>query len=64
MKYDGGAQCWNGPVRSVVVNLRCGVTNEVTAASEPSRCEYELDFNTPAVCWTDSKDGEHPHEEL
>ena len=66
MKYDGGAQCWNGPVRSVMVHISCGTTNEVTGASEPSRCEYAFGFKTPAACVESrTEDSErHIHSEL
>ncbi|XP_064625398.1 glucosidase 2 subunit beta-like isoform X2 [Lineus longissimus] len=49
-KYTGGQNCWNGPDRSVVVSFHCGLVNEVVSASEPNRCEYAFDFNTPASC--------------
>lgn len=49
-KYDGGVQCWNGPARSVVVNIACGVQDQLSAVSEPARCEYMYDFQTPAAC--------------
>ncbi len=68
MKYDGGATCWNGPARSVLVSVRCGLTNEVIAASEPSRCEYAFDFLTPAMCspppQVQPHDHSHAHVEL
>ncbi|KAH6941137.1 hypothetical protein HPB50_014300 [Hyalomma asiaticum] len=67
MKYDGGATCWNGPARSVVVDLHCGLENVLTSASEPNRCEYHFDFSTPAACSqapTDTPTESHVHEEL
>ncbi|XP_013782158.1 glucosidase 2 subunit beta-like, partial [Limulus polyphemus] len=67
MKFEGGVTCWNGPARSVVVNLHCGVENILSAASEPSRCEYLFEFTTPAVCFTPPNqmdDTEHVHTEL
>lgn len=49
-KYEGGIQCWNGPSRSAVVNIACGVEDKVTSVTEPAKCEYVFDFITPAAC--------------
>lgn len=49
-KYDGGIQCWNGPARSAVVNVVCGVEDKLTSVVEPSKCEYVFDFQSPAAC--------------
>ncbi len=32
------------------VLIECGTSNEVYAASEPNRCEYEYKFRSPAAC--------------
>uniref|UniRef100_A0A4D5RQM7 Glucosidase 2 subunit beta n=1 Tax=Ixodes scapularis TaxID=6945 RepID=A0A4D5RQM7_IXOSC len=70
MKLDGGMACWNGPSRSVVVDIHCGLENQLTSASEPNRCEYHFDFSTPAACSDKVMAGEegakphHAHEEL
>ena len=32
------------------VKIECGTTNEIYAASEPNRCEYEFKYRTPAAC--------------
>lgn len=62
MLLDNGQSCWNGPNRSVKVILHCSVKNELVAASEPNRCEYEFKFLTPSACSTipvEHKDPEH-----
>ena len=50
MKYENGEKCWNGPSRSTIVKLNCGSEEKVTAAMEPNRCEYLVEFFTSAVC--------------
>ncbi|XP_062846363.1 glucosidase 2 subunit beta [Trichomycterus rosablanca] len=50
MKYEHGTGCWQGPSRSTTVKLTCGKETVVTSTSEPSRCEYLMEFTTPAVC--------------
>ncbi|XP_076462402.1 glucosidase 2 subunit beta-like [Babylonia areolata] len=65
MKYENGQSCWNGPSRSCHVNLHCGTENKLTGASEPSRCEYQFEFTTPARCkHPQDVPTAHPHEEL
>merc|ERR1719225_422727 len=61
MKFTGGQTCWNGPARSTQVHLHCGGDNQLTAVSEPNRCEYEMHFTTPAVCSAAPPPG---HDEL
>lgn len=65
MKYEHGTGCWQGPNRSTTVKLTCGKETVVTSTSEPSRCEYLMEFTTPAIC----KDPKHlnvepEHDEL
>ncbi|KAF9580464.1 hypothetical protein BGW38_002884 [Lunasporangiospora selenospora] len=48
--YTGGAKCWNGPERSVKLEMTCGVENEITSVTEPEKCEYLYQFTTPAAC--------------
>ncbi|XP_028405405.1 glucosidase 2 subunit beta-like [Dendronephthya gigantea] len=53
MKFTNGLGCWNGPNRSTKVKLSCGTKNELVGVSEPSKCEYEFIFHTPAACHPD-----------
>ncbi|XP_067320139.1 glucosidase 2 subunit beta [Anolis sagrei] len=50
MKYEHGTGCWQGPNRSTTVKLTCGKETVVTSTTEPSRCEYLMEFVTPAAC--------------
>lgn len=50
MKYDRGFTCWHGPARSTIVNLSCGKENKLVSVTEPNRCEYSMEFSTPALC--------------
>jgi len=61
MKFSGGQGCWNGPARSSLIHVECGTDNQLTAVSEPNRCEYEMKFTTPAAC---RKPEPLPHDEL
>ncbi|XP_029481404.2 glucosidase 2 subunit beta-like isoform X1 [Oncorhynchus nerka] len=66
MKYDHGQGCWQGPNRSTTVKLTCGKETVVTSTSEPSRCEYLMEFTSPAVCQEPASLDEvlHGHTEL
>jgi len=50
MKYVQGEKCWDGPVRSITVNLICGLRDEIIKVEEPSRCEYAMMFTSPTAC--------------
>ncbi|XP_033944636.1 glucosidase 2 subunit beta isoform X2 [Pseudochaenichthys georgianus] len=66
MKYEHGTGCWQGPNRSTTIKLTCGKETVVISVSEPSRCEYLMEFITPAICQEPpSLDAAlHGHEEL
>lgn len=66
MKYTGGMSCWNGPQRTTLVNISCGLETKLLSVTEPYRCEYQIEIITPAVC-DESKMAEHhstSHDEL
>lgn len=65
-KLENGSVCWNGPPRSVDVLLSCGLENRIISASEPTRCEYQFEFETPARCVSKStgSSSHHQHTEL
>lgn len=63
MKYDRGLACWNGPERSATVTLTCGKENKLVSVTEPSRCEYAMEFATPALCKLTAESAD-THDEL
>lgn len=54
-RYRNGAKCWNGPFRSVNVELSCGKENEILSVTEPEKCEYKFKATSPALCWPEGK---------
>jgi hypothetical protein len=50
MHYTGGSSCWNGPTRTLKVALQCGLDEFVVSVQEPSKCVYEMEFQTPLAC--------------
>ncbi|XP_068433944.1 glucosidase 2 subunit beta [Clinocottus analis] len=66
MKYDHGTGCWQGPNRSTTIKLTCGKETVLVSTSEPSRCEYLMEFITPAICQEPPSldSGLHEHAEL
>lgn len=64
--YARGQKCWNGPERSAIVDLQCGVEIEVLDVFEAEKCIYSIKVATPAVCFppaqqqgVKSEDGGH-----
>ena len=62
-KFDRGLTCWNGPSRSTIVTLTCGVENKLLSVSEPNRCEYVMEMTTPALC-NPNVEKQDSHDEL
>lgn len=50
-KYVNGQRCWNGPDRSVIVDVVCGVENALLDVFEAEKCIYSMKISTPAVCY-------------
>jgi len=50
IKHEDGQQCWNGPKRSVHVELYCSAENEVRNVVEAEKCVYKFEVGTPGVC--------------
>ena len=65
MKYSNGQGCWQGPNRSTLIKLECGVSNEIISVEEPAKCEYLMRFKTPAACLQKESLGQddHKHED-
>nr|CAB3250137.1 N-acetylglucosamine-1-phosphotransferase subunit gamma-like [Phallusia mammillata] len=53
MNFENGDDCGDDS-RQVKVFLKCGMANNVTNVEEPRRCRYQLTFDTPLVCHSDS----------
>ncbi|XP_052097911.1 glucosidase 2 subunit beta-like isoform X4 [Mytilus californianus] len=62
--YEKGQNCWNGPDRSVKVHLKCGLEHRLLSSSEPSRCEYAFEFETPCRCSQPAGGTTQAHDEL
>jgi protein kinase C substrate 80K-H len=57
MHFTGGQGCWQGPKRSVTVEMECGIQNQMLSVEEPSKCVYRMRMSTPAMCSPEELEG-------
>lgn len=60
--YARGQKCWNGPERSAIVDLECGVDNQVLDVFEAEKCIYSIKVVTPAVCFASQSQQEQQRQ--
>ncbi|PWW80536.1 hypothetical protein C7212DRAFT_274717 [Tuber magnatum] len=48
--HENGQQCWNGPKRSVKVDLYCSAVDELRSVREEEKCVYRFEVGAAAVC--------------
>lgn len=49
-KFTNGQTCWQGPARSLTVDVVCGDESRAISVDEPAKCVYHMIFQTPAAC--------------
>lgn len=52
--YKNGERCWNGPVREAIVDIECGVKNQILAVTEPEKCSYNIKVTSPIGCFEEN----------
>nr|CCA17448.1 glucosidase putative [Albugo laibachii Nc14]CCA25698.1 glucosidase putative [Albugo laibachii Nc14] len=58
LTFTDGDHCWNGPRRSILINMECSPTTELLQVEEPSVCVYKAKLKSPITC------DEHYHQRL
>lgn len=49
--FKGGERCWNGPVREAIVDVECGIKQDIVVVTEPEKCTYQMKFVSPIGCF-------------
>lgn len=49
-KFEEGDLCWNGPLRSATVLIKCSNEFKVNSVSEMTKCNYQFDAEGPWGC--------------
>ncbi|CAZ79659.1 unnamed protein product [Tuber melanosporum] len=62
--HENGQQCWNGPRRSVKVDLYCSAVDELRSVREEEKCVYRFEVGTAAVCGGEDGRGENTEENV
>ncbi|CCF48465.1 uncharacterized protein UHO2_07019 [Ustilago hordei] len=62
--YARGQKCWNGPQRSTLVQLQCGVENSIEHVFEAEKCIYSFTVATPAVCFPVEHSQKQAHHDV
>lgn len=50
VKYSNGDQCWNGPLRSATVLIKCSDKFKINSVNEMTKCNYQFDVEGPWGC--------------
>ncbi|KAK5962117.1 Gtb1p PWA37_000151 [Arxiozyma heterogenica] len=50
VKYGNGDQCWNGPLRSATVLIKCSDKFRINSVNEMTKCNYQFDVEGPWGC--------------
>ena len=48
--FTGGAPCYEGPERVVLLSVECGVRTKLQSVFENGKCRYEMVISTPLAC--------------
>lgn len=62
--HENGQQCWNGPRRSVKVDLYCSAIDELRSVREEEKCVYRFEVGTAAACGGEHERGENVEENV
>lgn len=49
-KFIEGDQCWNGPLRSATVLIKCSNEFKINSVEEMTKCNYQFDVEGPWGC--------------
>jgi len=52
-RFEKGEPCWDGPPRSLWVELACGPVPAIEAVEEDGKCSYVMRYASPAACALD-----------